>query len=115
MRLSFVMRLLSLRRYVSSIYMYITQGPVLLHRYVYANKYKPLIDGVLSLEANLQYAHIRFTNGRKSTVSISDLAPARNLLPSGKAVDDSLQKDLDVSTSTNENNSDEIHAIDRND
>ena len=62
-----------------------------------------MVDEVVLLEANPQYAHIRFTNGRESTVSVSDLAPARNLLQSGDVIDDNTQKDLNDSTPTNEN------------
>ena len=78
-------------------------GPVLLRRHVRTSKYKPLVDEVVLLEANPQYVHIRFTNGRESTVSVSDLAPARNSLQSGDVVDDNTQKDLNDSTPTNEN------------
>ena len=80
-----------------------TPGPVLLRRHVQASKYEPLVDEVVLFEANPQYAHIRFTNGCKSTHSVSDLVPARNSLQSGDVVDDKIQKDLNDSTSTNEN------------
>ena len=74
-----------------------TPEPVVLRRHVWASKYEPLVDEVVLLEAN-----IKFTNGHQSTVSISDLAPARNSLQSGD-VDDNIQKDLNDSTPTNEN------------
>ena len=74
-----------------------------MRRLVQASKYEPLIDEVLLLEASPQYAHIRFTNCRESTVSVSDLAPARNSLQSGVVVDDNTQKDLNDSTPTNKN------------
>ena len=77
-------------------------GPILLRHHVRASKYEPLVDKVVLLKVNPQYAHIRFTNGRESTVSVSDLAPARNSLQSGDVVDDNIQKDLNDSTSTNE-------------
>ena len=80
-----------------------TPGPVLLRRHVRASKYESLVDEVVLLEANPQYAHIRFTNGRESIVSVSDLAPAWNSLKSGDVVDDNLQKDLNDSTPTKEN------------
>ena len=50
-------------------------GPVLLKRHVRQSKYEPLVDRVHLLEANPQYAHIRFPNGRESTVSLRHLAP----------------------------------------
>ena len=50
-------------------------GPVLLKRHVRNSKYEPLVDQVHLIEANTQYAHVRFPNGRESTVSIRHLAP----------------------------------------
>ena len=90
-----------------------TPGPVLLRHHVRASKYKPLVDEVVLPEANSQYAHIRFTNDRESTVSVSDLASARNSLQSGDVIDDNIQKDLDNSTSTNENHKEK--EVDSND
>ena len=52
-------------------------GPVLLKRNVRHSKYEPLVDEVELVEANPQYAHIRYPNGRESTVSIRQLAPTR--------------------------------------
>ena len=40
------------------------------------SKYDPLVDEVELLEANHQYAHVRFPDGRESTVSTHHLAPA---------------------------------------
>ena len=89
-----------------------TPGPVLLRRHVRASKYEPLVDEVVLLEANPQYAHIRFTNGRESTVSVSDLATARNSLQIGDVVDDNIQKDLNDSTHTNENPKEKVDSND---
>ena len=50
-------------------------GRVLLKRHVRNSKYEPLVDEVELLEANPDYAHVRFDNGRETTVSIRDLAP----------------------------------------
>ena len=50
-------------------------GPVLLRRFVRHSKQEPLVDEVELLEANPQYAFIRYANGKESTVSIKDLAP----------------------------------------
>ena len=81
-----------------------TQGPVFFfRRHVRVSKYEPLVDEAVLLEANPQYEHIRFTNGRESTVSVSDLAPARNSLQSGDVVDDNIQKGSNDSTPTNKN------------
>ena len=61
-----------------------------------------MVEEVVLLEANPQYAHIRFTNSCGCTVYVSDLAPARNSLQSGDVIDN-IQKDLNDSTPTNEN------------
>ena len=47
---------------------------VLLRKFV-RNKSDPLVDEVELLEANPNFAKVRFLNGRESTVSINDLAP----------------------------------------
>ena len=61
-----------------------TPGPVLLRRHVRHSKYEPLVDEVQLLEANPQYAHVQFRDGRESTVSLRDLAPIGNLTLSKK-------------------------------
>ena len=50
-------------------------GKVLLRRFVRRSKQDPLVDEVELLQANPQYAHVRFPNGRETTVSVKDLAP----------------------------------------
>ena len=50
-------------------------GKVLYKRQVRHSKNDPLVDEVELLEANTQYAHVRFPNGRESTVSTKHLAP----------------------------------------
>ena len=52
----------------------IQSGPVLLRRFV-RNKNEPLVDEVELMEANSNFARIRFPDGRESTVSVTDLAP----------------------------------------
>ena len=47
----------------------------LLKRHVRSSKYEPFVDEVELLEANHQYAHIRYPDGRESTVSVQHLAP----------------------------------------
>ena len=54
----------------------LSPGPVFLRRYVRNRKTDPLVEPVELLQANPTYAHIRFPDGRESTVSIRDLAPA---------------------------------------
>ena len=52
-----------------------TPGPVLLRRHVKPSKYEPLTDEVELIEANPQYAHIRFPDGKEDTVALKHLAP----------------------------------------
>ena len=51
---------------------------MLLKRHLRSSKYEPLVDEVNLLEANPQYAHVRFPDGREDTVSIKHLAPTGN-------------------------------------
>ena len=48
----------------------------MLKRHVRHSKYDPLEDELELIEANPQYAHVRYLNGRETTVSIRHLAPA---------------------------------------
>ena len=50
-------------------------GKVLVKRFVRQSKQDPLVDEVELIEANPNYAHIRYPNGRESTVSLRHLAP----------------------------------------
>ena len=50
-------------------------GPVLLKRHVRSGKMEPLVDEVELLGANPNYAHIRYPDGRTTTVSAKHLAP----------------------------------------
>ena len=56
----------------------IQSGPVLLRRFV-RNKNEPLIDEVELMEANPNFAHIRYPDGRESTVSVELLVWPRAL------------------------------------
>ena len=51
-------------------------GPVLLKRHVRHSKAEPLVDQVELLQANPQFAYVRYPDGRETTVSIRHLAPA---------------------------------------
>ncbi len=53
-------------------------------------KHDPLVDEVELLEANSHYAHVRFPDGRESTVSTHHLAPY--------SLPDSLQEDSAIVT-----------------
>ncbi|XP_054259409.1 uncharacterized protein LOC128984145 [Macrosteles quadrilineatus] len=50
-------------------------GPVLIKRSVRSSKYEPLVEEVLLLEGNPEYSHIRYADGRETTVSSRHLAP----------------------------------------
>ncbi len=50
-------------------------GPVLLKRHVRTGKTEPLVDEVELIGANPNYAHIRYPDGRTTTVSTKHLAP----------------------------------------
>ena len=51
-------------------------GPVLLKMHVRHSKAEPLVDQVELLQANPQFAYVRYPDGRETTVSIRHLAPA---------------------------------------
>ena len=50
-------------------------GPVLLWRFV-LTKNHPLVDVVELIETNPNFAIVKFSDGRESTVSVTDLAPS---------------------------------------
>lgn len=52
-----------------------TPGKVYLRKFVKQSKYDPSVVEVELIAANPQYAHIRYQDGRESSVSIRDLAP----------------------------------------
>lgn len=68
-------------------------GPVLLKKFNQKSKYDPLVDEVELLEANLEYAHVRLPDGRETTVSTRNLAPAGE-----KENAISNQEDIEVQT-----------------
>ena len=50
-------------------------GPVLLKRNARSSKFDPLVEEVELLQANPHYAHVRYHDGRETTVSVRHLAP----------------------------------------
>lgn len=50
-------------------------GTVLLKKHVRGSKYDPLVEEVELLECNPDYAHVRYPDGRETTVSVRHLAP----------------------------------------
>jgi len=55
-------------------------GTVLLKRQVRHSKTEPLVDEVELLQANPNYAHVRYPDGRETTVSMRLLAPAGKMV-----------------------------------
>ena len=66
-------------------------GDVLLKRFGNKSKYEPSVDVVELLEANPNFAHVRFRDGREDTVALRNLAPyprqsdQEDTLPSSEA------------------------------
>jgi len=56
------------------------KGKVLLRRHVRHSKFEPLVDEVELLQANPNYAHVRYADGHETTVSTRHLAPAERTL-----------------------------------
>ena len=69
-------------------------GPVLLRRFNRTSKYDPLVQKVELIEANPQYAFIKYPDGRESTVSLRDLAPSSNVEVENDSTQGSVETDL---------------------
>ena len=67
-------------------------GTVLMKRNVSRSKYELLVDEVELVEANSHYAHVKFPDGRETTVSTKQLAPTGNTT-------DSQTPSIEMSTS----------------
>ena len=52
-----------------------TQEKVLLKRHVRKSTYDPFVDEIDLIDVNPEYVHVRFSDGKESTVSVRDLAP----------------------------------------
>ena len=52
-----------------------TPGPVLIKSHVRSSKFDPLTDKVHLIEANPQYAHVRYPDGKEDTVALMHLSP----------------------------------------
>ena len=52
-----------------------TPGPVYIKRQVCTSKMDPLVDEVELLQANPHYAHVRYPDGKETTVATKHLAP----------------------------------------
>ena len=50
-------------------------GKIFVKKHIRKSKYDALVEEAELLHANTQYAHMKLSNGRETTVSIKDLAP----------------------------------------
>ena len=55
-------------------------GPVLLRKFVRSSKSDPLVEYVDLISVSPHYARVRYQDGRESSVSTSDLAPAPEVI-----------------------------------
>jgi hypothetical protein len=53
----------------------LSHPPILLKKHLRNNKYELLVDEVQLIDSNAQYAHIRYPDGRDTTVFLGHLAP----------------------------------------
>ena len=58
-----------------SIPTWLTRSKSALKRHLRGSKYEPLVETVDILEVNPNYAHVRFSNGRETAVSLRHIAP----------------------------------------
>ena len=63
----------------SSLPSWLSPGPVFLLRFVRSSKHENLVDKLELIHVNPSYAKIRYPDGRKSTVSLQDLAPCTSV------------------------------------
>ena len=76
----------------------------LLKRHLRGSKYEPLVETVDILKVNPNYAHVRFNNGRETTVSLRHIAPLGDGMNSLDTEPDSMPGDpqeLDVPNPSN--------------
>ena len=77
-----------------------TPGPVYIKRQVRTSKMDPLVDEVELLQANPHYAHVRYPDGRETTVATEHLAPKGHMEVSApeRVAEEVENLDLDVNT-----------------
>lgn len=69
-------------------------GPALLKRHVRLHKTDPLVDEVEVIQANPQYAHVRLSDGRETTVSVRHLAPIGEATPRLEKSTDQMESSI---------------------
>lgn len=75
-----------------------TPGPVLMKRHIRASKFQPVVDRVDLLECHPNYARVRLSDGKITTVSLRDLAPC------GTPIASSSDSSLDINSVNDPNN-----------
>ena len=83
----------------------LNSGPVYVKRHGLNSKYEPRVEVADLIEANPEYAFVRFSSGREATVSLRDVAPyvgPRNDVTTGGAPADGTGDKMN-STTTGEN------------
>ena len=77
-----------------------TPGPVYIKRQVCTSKMDPLVDEVELLQASPHYAHVRYPDGRETTVATKHLAPkgqvVENLTVPGRIPEEAENLPLDT-------------------
>ena len=86
-------------------------GGVLLRKYNRSSKNDPYVEEVELLQSNPQYAHIRYADGRESTVSVQDLAPTGSSRDSSEGSASQIHPDPPEPVSPNETLSSEEPAV----
>ena len=85
---------------------WLSPGPVLLRKFVRSSKTDDLVEEVELTHPNPTYAHIRYKDGRESTVSLTDLAPCpRDTL---NAEDTTVRNDEDNVAEAGQSDTDNI-------
>lgn len=84
-------------------------GPVWMKKNVRKSKYDPFVEEVYLLEANPDYAYVRFPDGREDTVNLRHLAP-RGSIPEFDDDDDSENSFQSRNEPEQESNSDKQDA-----
>ena len=78
-------------------------GPVLLKKHVRLKKTDPFVEEVELIQANPNYAHVRYPDGRETTVSIRHLAPRESRTQPHTDINDSNATENTYTTDAKEN------------
>ena len=53
-------------------------GPILIKRHARSSKFEPLVDEVELIEANPQYAHVRYPDGKEGPIGVRNVGAWRS-------------------------------------